>query len=83
MLWQVVVHIYLALWVKKQQESLLPQRDRATRCVSQKLVIVETSCTTNQQQIEVIELESYSRSTCSKQPRLVDCRIGVVFFSVF
>jgi len=25
-----------------------------------------------------MELEGYSRPTCSKQPRLVDCRIGVV-----
>ena len=32
----------------------------------------------NPQQIEVLELEGYSRSTCSKQPRLVDCPIGVV-----
>ena len=42
------------------------------------LSTVETSCTTNPQQIEVMELEGYSRPTCSKQPRLVDCRIGVV-----
>ena len=35
-------------------------------------------CITNPQQIAVVELERYSRSTCSKQPRLVDCRIGVV-----
>ena len=25
-----------------------------------------------------MELEGYSSSTCSTQPRLVDCRIGVV-----
>jgi len=25
-----------------------------------------------------MELEDYSWSTCSKQPRIVDCRIGVV-----
>jgi len=42
------------------------------------LSTVETSCTTNPQKIEVIELEGYSWQTCSKQPRLVDCRIGVV-----
>ena len=38
----------------------------------------QTQCTTNPQQIELIELEGYSWPTCSKQPRLVDCRIGVV-----
>jgi len=38
----------------------------------------ETSCTTNPQQIAVTELEGYSWLTCSKQPRLVDCRTGVV-----
>jgi len=40
--------------------------------------IVETSFTTNAQQIEVTELEGYSWPTCSKQPRLVDCLVGVV-----
>ena len=39
---------------------------------------VETSCTTNAQKIEAMELEGYSWSTCSKQPRLVNCRTGVV-----
>ena len=38
------------------------------------LSTVETSCTTNPQHITVMELEGYSWSTCSKQPRLVDCR---------
>ena len=33
---------------------------------------------TNPQQIAVMELEGYSWPTCSKQPQLVDCRIGVV-----
>ena len=42
------------------------------------LSTVETRCTTNPQQIELIELEGYSWPTCSKQPRLVDCRTGVV-----
>jgi len=42
------------------------------------LSTVETSCTTQPQQIELFELEGYSWRTCSKQPRLVDCRIGVV-----
>ena len=42
------------------------------------LSTIKTSCTTNPQQITVMELEGYSGSTCSKQPRLVDCRIGVV-----
>jgi len=39
---------------------------------------VETSYTANPQQIKVTELEGYSWPTCSKQPRLIDCRIGVV-----
>ena len=38
---------------------------------------VETSCTTNPQQIAVMELKGYSWPICSKEPRLVDCRIGV------
>ena len=42
------------------------------------LSTVETSCTTNPQQIEVLESEGYSWLTCSKQPRLAECRIGVV-----
>jgi len=60
------------------QEALLPQTDRATRYVRQHLVNSRTSCTTNPQQIAVMELDGYSWSTCSKQTRLVDCRIGVV-----
>ena len=41
---------------------------------------VTSSRTANPQQIAVMELEGYSWSTCSRprQPRLVDCRIGVV-----
>jgi len=39
---------------------------------------VETSYTANPLQIKVTELEGYSWTTCSKQPRLIDCRIGVV-----
>ena len=39
---------------------------------------VETSCTTDKYSTNRMELEGYSWSTCSKQPRLVDCRIGVV-----
>jgi len=42
------------------------------------LSTVETSYQANPQQIELMELEGYSWPTCSKQPRLVDCRIGVV-----
>jgi len=41
------------------------------------LSTVETSYTTNPQQNK-IELEDYSWPTYSKQPRLVDCPIGVV-----
>jgi len=39
---------------------------------------VETSYTANPLQIKVTELGGYSWPTCSKQPRLIDCRIGVV-----
>jgi len=39
---------------------------------------IGTSCTTEQQEIDAMELEGYSWPTCSKQPRLVDCRTGVV-----
>jgi len=42
------------------------------------LATVETSCAKNPEQIELVELECYSSPTCRKQPRLVDCRIGVV-----
>jgi len=35
-------------------------------------------CTANPQQIKAMELDGYSWLMCSKQPRLVDCRIGVV-----
>jgi len=60
----------------------LSYRRRTARCaMSVKLLSitdVETVCTTNPQQTELMELECYSWSTCSKQPRLVDCRIGVV-----
>ena len=53
-----------------QDAFLLPQTDRATRCFSQNLVncctAVGTSCTTNQEQIEVMELEGYSRPTRNK-----------------
>jgi len=59
------------------QEDVLPRIDRATRYVTASrdmsvkiLSTVETSCTTNPQHIEVMELEGYSRPTCSKQLRL-------------
>jgi len=42
------------------------------------LSTVETSCTTNPQQIEVIDSKNYSWPTSSTQRRLVDCGIGVV-----
>ena len=57
-------------------------RHSSQRAVSQTRVnccaTAETSCTANPQQIAVMELKGYSWPTCSKQPRLVDCRIGVV-----
>jgi len=53
-----------------RQEALLSQTDRATRCVSRNLVncrtAVGTSCTTNPEEIEVMELEGYSRPACNK-----------------
>jgi len=42
------------------------------------LSTVETSCTTQPEQIELVELAGYSWRTCSKKAQLVDCRIGVV-----
>jgi len=55
-------------------------RRRTARCavLVKFLWNVETRCTTCKQQIAVAELEGYSWPTCSKQPRLVDCPIGVV-----
>jgi len=57
--------LYLLIW----QEVLLPQAqtDRATRSKSCQLLhnSVETSCTMNQQQMEIMELQGYSRSTCN------------------
>ena len=50
--------------------AVIPQTDRATRYVSRNLVncgtTVGTGCTTNPQQIGVMELERYGRRTCSK-----------------
>jgi len=42
------------------------------------LTTVETSCAKNPEQIELVELECYRSPTCRKQPRLIECRIGVV-----
>ena len=53
--------------------------DRPRDALSVKILpTVETRYTTNQQQITVMELEGHSWSTCSQQPRLANCRIGVV-----
>ena len=53
-----------------RQEALLSQTDRATPYVSRNLVncrtAVGTSCTTNPEEIEVMELEGYSRPSCNK-----------------
>jgi len=69
----------------RQQETLLPRTDRATRYVSRNLVncgiTVRTRCTANPPHIEVIELEHCSRLAFNKLcvlPRRVDSRIGVV-----
>ena len=53
--------------------------DHAMRCVCRHLFVnccttVGTSCTTNSQQIVVIEIEGYRWPTCSEQPRRVDRR---------
>jgi len=55
-------------------------RRRTARCAMSVKILssVETSCTTDKYTTSRMELEGYSWSTCSKQPRLVDCRIGVV-----
>ena len=51
-------------------QALLPQTDCATRAVSQNLVnrctTVGTSCTTNPEEIEVMELQDYSWPTSNK-----------------
>jgi len=61
-------------WVDKK---ICYRRRTARRAMSFKILsTIETICTTNSQQIEVMELEGYSWSTCSKQPRLVDCRVS-------
>ena len=63
---------------ESKQKALLPQTELATRYVSVKILsTVETSCKTNPQLIEVMELKGYSWPTCSKQPRLVDYCIGL------
>ena len=60
-------------------KKLWNRRRTARRDVSVKILsAVETICTTSPQRIAAVEIEGYSWSTCSKQPRLIDCRIGVV-----
>ena len=68
----------LAQWWTQEdfeQEPVLLQTDRATRCVSRNLVnrctTVGISCTANPQQVEVLY---YGRRICSKQPRRIDRR---------
>ena len=63
-----------------QQEALLLWQTMRHIMSVKILWTVETSCTTNPQQIEVglMELESYRWPTTSKQPQLVNCCIGVV-----
>jgi len=64
------------------QKALLPQTDRATRYISSNLVncctTVETSCTANRQQVEVMELWVTADRLVVNKPLLVNCRIGVV-----
>ena len=60
---------------EKELQIALGYRDELS---VQILSTVEKIGTTNPQQVAAMELEGYSWPTCSKQPRLVDCRIGVV-----
>jgi len=64
----------------KQQYKKLRYRRWTEQCtMSVKISLtVETSCTTNKQQIEAIKLVGYSWPTCSKQLRLAHCYTGVV-----
>jgi len=68
----------VSVLINKKPEALLSQTDRTTPYVSRNVVncctTVGTVCTTNPQQIEVMELECYSRPACGKQPRRVDRR---------
>ena len=64
------------------QEALLPQTNRATRCVSRKSCqllhnSVGITCT-SPEQIEVMELEGYSRLTCNKLVHSATTRSTVV-----
>ena len=60
--------------------KLCYRRRTVRRAISVNILsTVETIGTTNPQQIAVIELEGYSWPTCSKQPRVVDCRIFNVY----
>jgi len=62
-------------WGKRASNcSWVPRRAMSVQILS----TVEKIGTTNPQQVAVMELEGYSCWTCRKQPRLVDCRIGVV-----
>jgi len=62
-----------------QNKKLCCRRRTARRAMSVEILsTVETSCTTNAEQIAIMKLKGYSSPTCGKQPRLVDCRIGVV-----
>jgi len=60
-------------------KKLCYRRQTVRRAMSVKILsTVETSCTTNAQQIKIMELEGYSWPTCSKQTRLANCHTGVV-----
>lgn len=70
---------YMYAYLRKHLGYHYQRQDRATRYVSRDLVnccttvgTAGTSCTANQQQIEVIELDHYGRRTCNMcaQPRL-------------
>jgi len=82
-------YLWFAAWtvarmhVSTRSAVLLPQaqRDRATRCVSRHMAncctTAGTSCTTNREQIAVMELEGYDRRTCNElcaSINYVDCR---------
>ena len=63
---------------QRVNKKLCYRRRSSRRAMSVKILsTVETSCKTNPQLIEVMELKGYSWPTCSKQPRLVDYCIGL------
>jgi len=76
--WYVWVWLYRE-W-NKEKQGVGYRRWTARRAVSVKILSTVENMfnVAYPHQIEVMELEGYCWPTCSKQPRLVACRIGVV-----